>query len=121
MLKQSDGRILLYHVGGPLSFGAAKGMIRLLADEKNYEVLVLDLEQMPLIDFSAAKAIGEILDDTLSSGRKAVVVGANPKVHDMLEQQAILAKLTDKHVHVRRFDAMQDAEALLASSKESSR
>ncbi|HIB78146.1 MAG TPA: SulP family inorganic anion transporter [Flavobacteriales bacterium] len=121
VLKQSDGRILLYHVGGPLSFGAAKGMIRLLADEKNYEVLVLDLEQMPLIDFSAAKAIGEILDDTLSSGRKAVVVGANPKVHDMLEQQAILAKLTDKHVHVRRFDAMQDAEALLASSKESSR
>ena len=32
IMEQADGRILLYHPGGPLSIGTARGMVRRLPD-----------------------------------------------------------------------------------------
>lgn len=32
IMEQADGRILLYHLGGPSSFGAGRGMLRRLSD-----------------------------------------------------------------------------------------
>ena len=32
IMEQADGRILLYHLGGPLSIGTARGMVRRLPD-----------------------------------------------------------------------------------------
>jgi len=48
ILKQANGRILLYHLSGPLSFGAAKDMVKRLANYDEYDVLVLDFTAVPL-------------------------------------------------------------------------
>ncbi len=43
LLKQAGGRILLYYLSGPMSFGAAKFMHRMLSRIEEYEILLLDL------------------------------------------------------------------------------
>ena len=53
-LAAGDGRIILYHLSGPFSFGAAKGMARLLAASDDYDALVLDLSDVPFLDSSAS-------------------------------------------------------------------
>ena len=47
ILAEAKGRILVFHLGGPMSFGAAKGMARRLAQYDEYDVLILDLTDMP--------------------------------------------------------------------------
>ena len=53
-LAAGDGRIILYHLSGPFSFGAAKGMARLLAASDDYDALVLDLSDVPFLDSSTS-------------------------------------------------------------------
>ena len=56
IFRAAQGRILLVHLGGPMSFGAAKGMARLLAQFDEYDSLILELTDMPQIDFTASRA-----------------------------------------------------------------
>lgn len=115
LLKQSEGRILLYHVGGPLSFGAAKGMIRILSEHQDYEVLIIDLKLVPVIDFTSSKAITEIIEDAKDSGRQVLVVGARPVVHNILVKQGIMENIGEEQIHLERIDALNDAYKLLCT------
>ncbi len=113
LLHQAQGRILLYHVGGPLSFGAAKGMIRQLAEHKDYDVLVIDLKQVPMVDYTSARALSDIITDARETGRKVMVVGARPGVHSILEKHNVLDGIQEEHVQADRLDALKHAYQLL--------
>lgn len=79
IMTKAKGQILLYHMEGPLSFGAAKSMIRRLAQFKGYNVLVLDLSGVPMVDFTASMALNDMICDTLTSAdRKVLLVGMRP-------------------------------------------
>lgn len=76
ILNEAEGRILLYYMEGPLSFGAAKGMVRRLAHFKEYDSLVLDLSGVPAVDFTSSMALNDIISDTLEdSDRYVFLVG----------------------------------------------
>lgn len=106
ILKEADGRILLYHMEGPLSFGAAKGMVRRLANFKEYDALVLDLSDVSSIDFTSCRAIDDMISDALHMSRNVYLVGVRPKVNAFLHNQNVLQKLDANHVHTRRKDAL---------------
>jgi len=50
ILQEAQGKILLYHVNGPLSFGAARGMVRRLAQFRQFNVLVVDPTDVPVTE-----------------------------------------------------------------------
>ncbi len=51
-----DDRVLLIHLGGPMTFGAANGLTRRLANIASHEIVILDFTDVPHIDDSAAIA-----------------------------------------------------------------
>ncbi len=61
VLTEAQGRIVLYHLSGPFSFGAAKGMARRLAAAGEYDALVLDLAKVPALDSSASLALEDAI------------------------------------------------------------
>ncbi len=109
IFKQAEGRILLFHIGGPMSFGAAKGMARQMAQFDHYDVLVVDLSDMPQIDFTATRALDDIIHDAQSRGRRVLLVGCRPAVLKVLERQDVLGKFQKQHLHSKRIDALLDA------------
>ncbi|MEJ2405537.1 MAG: SulP family inorganic anion transporter [Candidatus Thiodiazotropha sp.] len=113
IFKQAQGRILLFHIGGPMSFGAAKGMARQMAQFDQYDVLVVDLSDMPQIDFTATRALEDIIVDAQDRGRRVLLAGCRPKVQKSLERQGLIAKIHTQHLHGKRIDALQDALAQL--------
>jgi sulfate permease, SulP family len=113
IFKQAQGRILLFHIGGPMSFGAAKGMVRQMAQFDQYDVLVVDLSDMPQIDFTATRALEDIIVDAQDRGRRVLLAGCRPKVQKSLERQGLIAKIHTQHLHGKRIDALQDALAQL--------
>ena len=46
ILKQARGKILLFNLSGPMSFGAAKTISQRMGIVRKYEVLILDLSDM---------------------------------------------------------------------------
>lgn len=114
ILSEAQGRILLYYMEGPLSFGAAKGMVRRLANFKEYDALVLDLTGVPIIDFTSSMALNDIISDTLASSERYIfLVGLRPKVQNFLEKQAILDKVDSSHIYPERQAALCHAARLI--------
>ena len=118
IMEHAEGKILLYHMTGPLSFGAAKGMIRRLSNFNDYKVLVLDLSGVPIIDFTAAMALNDMIRNTLdAAGRKALIVGMRPKVKAFLKAQKILNPLDEEYIHSNRQPALTHAAKIIEASK----
>jgi len=113
IVKEARGRILLFHLGGPMSFGAAKGIVRNLARYDEYDVLILELTDVPQIDFTATRALFDIVHDARSVGREVFLVGCRPQVNDMLKKLEVMAQVPDDHRLEKRIDALQLARELV--------
>jgi SulP family sulfate permease len=93
MLAQQAGNIVVYQIGGPINFGAAKGMLRKLSEAGAYQVLVLDLSAVTLMDFSSIRALGELIDQVRESERTLHIVEPPPVVQNMLSRQGTFRDL----------------------------
>lgn len=118
ILENANNRILLYHLGGPMSFGAAKGMARRLASFDHYDVLILDLSDVPVIDYSACRAIDDMIHDAQDVGRHALLVGARPEVENFLERQGVVKNLRKNQNYNNRLDALTYAAELVEANKQ---
>ncbi len=118
ILADAKGRILLYHISGPMSFGAAKGVARRLASFDEYDILILDLTNVPQIDFTSTRAIDDMLHDAWDSGREAYLVGCNSTVRTMLMKQGVFGKINDEHIKDKRVNALQDGLKIIQARAE---
>ena len=113
ILAEAKGRILVFHLGGPMSFGAAKGMARRLAQYDEYDVLILDLSDMPQIDFTATRALFDMVHDAQSVGRKVFLVGCRKQVCKMMEQHGVTNQVPKENLVDERMDALHFGLRLL--------
>jgi len=113
ILTDAKGRILLYHISGPMSFGAAKGMARRLASFDEYDVLVLDLSDVSQIDFTSTRALDDMLHDAWDSGREAYLVGCKKPVCDMIKKQGVVDKFHQDRLKMTRIEALKDGLRLV--------
>ncbi len=113
ILKEANGRILLFHISGPMSFGAAKSTARRLAGFDEYDVLVLDLSDVPQIDFTSCRALEDMLHNARDTGRDAFLVGCKKQVRRMLEKQGVIDKALENRIVARRVNALKEGLRLV--------
>ena len=113
ILEQADNKILLFHLSGPMSFTSAKALIRSHSGVTDYKIMVLDLTDVPVIDFTISRALEDILSNTLETGKEIILVGACEKVHTMLRQQEVLKHFNDKNIFSQRSKALEYAKSLI--------
>ena len=113
ILRQAKGRILLFHLGGPMSFGAAKAITQKLAVVEDHNVLVLDLTDVSLLGVTAALAIESILKEAREKRREVFIVGAKGQVQDRLRRLKLLNLLLPGHQLEQRLQALQKSLAAL--------
>lgn len=109
ILRQANGRIFMFHLSGPMSFGAAKSIARRLAIVENYDVLILDLATVPRLGVTALLAIETMLKDALAKQREVFLVGAKGQVQARLQRLPVLAQLSPHHRLESRLLALQMA------------
>lgn len=112
-LEDGRGRVILYHLSGPFSFGAAKGMARRLGASDEYEALVLDLRDVPFLDSSASLGLEDAIKQAQGRNKHVFLVGVRPEVATTLKRLGVLALLPKTHHHVSRLDALKQAAALV--------
>ncbi|MCF8197531.1 MAG: SulP family inorganic anion transporter [Sulfuritalea sp.] len=109
LLASARGRILLYHLGGPMSFGAAKHMVRRLAEFDGYDALVLDLSDVSSIDYTTTRSIEDMIQRTQGKGRATFLIGGKVKVMALLDTHGVLAQLEPAHILPSRIDGLKAA------------
>ena len=82
---QEKGRIILVHMSGPMSYGAARTIAFHMG--QNFDVLILDLTNVPLIGVTAAMTIeAEIKAARRQRRGEIFIVGANGQVKERLRR-----------------------------------
>jgi sulfate permease, SulP family len=113
IMEQANGQIMLFHMRGPMSFSSAKSLVRQHSMVTDYQVMLLDLSDVPCIDFTTSRALEDIITDTINAGQHIILVGACKGVHKMLEQQEVIKYLDADKIFSQRIDALLHAQTLL--------
>lgn len=116
ILNQADGRIVLFHVEGPLSFGSARDIARLLQSKIEKDVLAIDLHHVPFIDSSAAAALDEVIQRLSEDGDRVLLFGAREPVRKVLLQTGVLERLGAENLLGSRIEALQMARSIIDGS-----
>lgn len=111
MLEACNQRLVLFHLEGPLSFGSARDIARLIQSNIEKEVLAIDLSAVPFIDSSASAALDEVIERLVEDGDTVVLFGIRETVRLTLEQAGVLSRLGSGRIFLSRLEALEFAEA----------
>ena len=114
IMQQANNQIMLFHMSGPMSFSSAKAIVRRHAAIMDYKIMVLDLSDVPSIDFTTSRALEDIVTDTISANRHIILVGGNKEVCDMLLKQGVLEHIDSNNMFKDRIDALLLAQTILS-------
>jgi SulP family sulfate permease len=113
ILEHGAGRIVLFHVEGPLSFGSAREVARLLQSTIEKDVLAIDLRDVPFIDSSASAALDEVIQRLNDDGDRVLLFGARHRVKTILQQTGVLERLGAENLLEQRIDALRLAKSII--------
>lgn len=98
---------LYLHLSGPVSFGAANEMIRKFSNVGTYEVMVIDLLDVPRIDGSAALALEEVIQRAVEADKVVYIVGMTAPVLNLMRRLGSLKLVQETHLLETRTQAVQ--------------
>lgn len=113
ILNLAEGRILLFHLGGPMSFGAAKAISQQMSIVEDYDVLILELNEVPYLGVTATLAIENMVKEAYERRRTVYFVGASGIVKDRLRKLKILRRVLEHNPVNTRLQALEQAMAIV--------
>ncbi|MDX1431351.1 MAG: SulP family inorganic anion transporter [Gammaproteobacteria bacterium] len=118
VFRRCRGKVLYVNLGGPMSFGAANEMGRRLSAQVSYEVLILDLSDVPFIDSSASLAVEEVIERARGTRHEVLLVGIRPAVERVLGKLGVM-KLVDIDMRFsNRLAALEQAAAFVEAAEQ---
>jgi SulP family sulfate permease len=94
-------------------FGVAKAISREHGAIKNYDVLIVDLAEVPFLGVTSSLAIENAIQEAIDEGREVIVVGATGKVKRRLEKLGIQGLIPEHHWMDNRLNALKEGFALV--------
>ncbi|MFP4412457.1 bicarbonate transporter BicA [Coleofasciculus sp.] len=113
ILDVANGRVLLFHLSGPMIFGVAKAISREHNAIANYDVLIVDLGEVPILGVTSSLAIENAIQEAIDQGRDVIVVGATGKIKSRLEKLGIAGLIPGHHWMGDRLTALQEGLAIV--------
>ncbi|PSN14070.1 sodium-independent anion transporter [filamentous cyanobacterium CCT1] len=115
LMDQADGRVLLFHLSGPMIFGVARAISQEHTAMDAHDVLIIDLQDVPHLGVTAALALESAIQDASDDGRPVVLAGARGKTLKRLEKLGSLRFVPSEHLTETRTDALKTALRILAT------
>jgi SulP family sulfate permease len=113
LLDLANGRVLLFHLSGSMIFGIAKAIAREHSAIANYDVLIVDLGEVPMLGVTSSLAIENAIKEAIEAGRQVIVLGATGKVKRRLEKLGIAGLIPGHHWMGDRLTALQEGLAMV--------
>jgi SulP family sulfate permease len=114
LFRQLRGRVLMLHLSGPMSFGAANEMTRRMSMAAKFEALVVDMQDVPTLDVSAALSLETIIQRAQQQGQQVVLAGIHKPVARTLLQIGLSRTLKDFDHYRTRDQALARVASMFA-------
>lgn len=111
LMSEADGRVLLFHLSGPMIFGVSKAISREHQAIAECEALILDISDVPHLGVTSSLAIENAIQDALDMNREVFIVGASGQAKRRLEKLGVLANLPSQNLLGDRQEALRQAIA----------
>ncbi|MEM6598864.1 MAG: SulP family inorganic anion transporter [Cyanobacteria bacterium P01_D01_bin.36] len=115
LLQSIQGRVLLFRLTGPMSFGAAKTISQRMTIVNKYEALILDLAEVPRLGVTASLAVENMVREACDRHLAVFIVGAQGKVRERLSALHVFDGLPPENLLASRLQALQQATDQLNS------
>ena len=113
LLAQARGHVLLFRLGGPMSFGAAKSISQRMKIVEQYRALILDFSDVPRVGVTASLAIENILKESVIKGHKIFLVGVQGQVKARLRRLKVVKSLPEASWVADRLQALERSLELI--------
>ena len=113
LMREHRDRIMFLHLSGLISFGAANELLRKFSTTGSYEVLIIDLLDVPKVDGSAALALEEVIQQATDAHKIVFIVGLTYAVARLMGHMGCLDQVRETERFETRPDAVRAAIALL--------
>ncbi|NES77283.1 MULTISPECIES: SulP family inorganic anion transporter [Okeania] len=120
ILDWANGRVLLFHLSGPMIFGVAKAISREHSAISNYDVLIVDLSEVPILGVTSSLAIENAIQEAIDAGRDIIMVGATGKVKRRLEKLGIAGLIPENYWMGDRLTALKEGLQIVKQKQSSS-
>jgi SulP family sulfate permease len=120
LMRAQRDRIMFLHLSGLISFGAANELLRKFSVTGSYDVLIIDLLDVPKVDGSAALALEEVIQQAADASKIVFIVGLTYAVARLMGHMGCLDRVRETERFATRPEAVQAAVALLESQPKTS-
>ncbi len=109
LLEEAGGRVLLFYLSGPMIFGVAKAISREHNLINDYQALVLDLSEVPMLGVTSALALENAIAEAIEKGRQVYIVGLQSQAEKRLNKLGIMNKVLPENLLGDRTEALRKA------------
>jgi SulP family sulfate permease len=109
LLDRANGRLLFLYLSGPMIFSVSKAISRQHTSVSDYEVMILDLTDVPMIDMTVGLALENAIKDAQDAQCEVFLLCPNVQTQQQLEKFNIVDLVPSGYTYSHRYEALQAA------------
>jgi SulP family sulfate permease len=117
LLEKANGKVLFFYLSGPMIFSVSKAISRQHTSVANYDVMILDLTDVPMIDVTVGLALENAIKDALDAECEVLLLCPNEQTHQQLDKLNVLDLVPNDNTFAFRYEALQAALDYLEKNK----
>ncbi|CAM2893389.1 SulP family inorganic anion transporter [Vibrio mytili] len=117
LLDQANGKVLFFYLSGPMIFSVSKAISRQHSSISDYEVMILDLTDVPMIDVTVGLALENAIKDALDAKCQVYLLCPNQRTREQLEKFHVIDLVPDANIYQFRYEALNSAVKYVESNQ----
>ena len=117
LLDRANGRLLFLYLSGPMIFSVSKAISRQHTSVSDYEVMILDLTDVPMIDMTVGLALENAIKDAQDAQCEVFLLCPNVQTQQQLEKFNIVDLVPSGYTYSHRYEALQAALKYLENNE----
>nr|WP_250156826.1 SulP family inorganic anion transporter [Vibrio alginolyticus] len=111
LLDRANGKVLFFYLSGPMIFSVSKAISRQHSSISDYDVMILDLTDVPMIDVTVGLALENAIKDALDANCAVCLLCPNERTREQLEKFHVIDLVPDENMYQFRYEALNAAVA----------
>ncbi|ENK2109656.1 SulP family inorganic anion transporter [Vibrio alginolyticus] len=111
LLDRANGKVLFFYLSGPMIFSVSKAISRQHSSISDYDVMILDLTDVPMIDVTVGLALENAIKDALDANCAVYLLCPNERTREQLEKFHVIDLVPDENMYQFRYEALNAAAA----------
>ncbi|WP_029839532.1 SulP family inorganic anion transporter [Vibrio parahaemolyticus] len=116
LLDRANGRVLFFYLSGPMIFSVSKAISRQHTSISDYDVMILDLTDVPMLDVTVGLALENAIKDALDARCEVYLLCPNQRTREQLEKFHVIDLVPDNNMYQFRYEALNAAVAHVESN-----